>query len=191
MANYFTSATRFACSGLALLAGLAALPLGAADAPVNRMRSAAAIQPHQAPGGATLWVDPSDWTWVRSDREDTVVFVYKTGLAQARLVVSDKPIETAAMKADLLERLRKIDPEPKLLFEETRRINGVDYLCLQVEVENENKKRALFYGVVHGTQNGSHELFTIMGADVLSYYYADMTELLDGLQLPGGEETQP
>ncbi|MBI1358440.1 MAG: hypothetical protein GC160_29235 [Acidobacteria bacterium] len=178
---------RFVYSSLVALAALSA-PLAAEDELPNRMRSAAAIQPHQAPGGATVWVDPTDWTWVRSDREDTVVFVYKTGLAQARLVVSDQPAKPETMKEDLLARLTKLDPEPKLLFEEQRRVNGVDYLCVQVEVQSQDKKRVVFYGLAHGDEKGSYEFFTIMGADALSVYYQDMTEMLDGLQIPGSTE---
>ncbi len=130
MAKYSPSATRFACNLVAALLLLLApsAALGQEEVPADRVRAADATAPMKAPGGATLWVNPAQWNWVKSDRENTIVFMHATGMAQARLVVTEQPGTNRELLDGLLTRLKKIDPEPELLFEETRRINGEDML---------------------------------------------------------------
>jgi hypothetical protein len=191
MEKYSMLATKFILS--ALLA-IAAAPAFAAPAdeppPANRQRSPEATQPHEGPGGSTIWVDPTEWTWVKSDSANTLVLVYKTGMAQVRLVADDKPVEQEKLLDGLLERLKKVDPEPKLLFQETRRINGVDMLCVQVKV-SDGKRDVVYYGVAHGNENGSIELFTVTWEGLLGGYYEDLTQAIEGLELAGKAGTQP
>lgn len=184
MAKYSPSATKFACSLLAAFLLAPVLTLGAEEKePINRVRSAEAVQPHEGPGGATMWIDPSKWTWVKSDSADAIVFVYQTGMAQARLVANQEPASNEELLEGLLARLEKIDPEPELLFQEKRRINGVDMLCVQVKV-NDGKREVVYYGVARGGESGSFELFTVTWAGLLGGYYEDLTKIIEGLELP-------
>ena len=191
MEKYSTLATKFILSAVLGLTAAALVAAPAEEAPPpNRQRSAEAIQPHKGPGGATIWVDPSEWTWVKSDSKNTLVLVYKTGMAQVRLVADDKPVEADHLLEGLLERLKKVDPEPELLFQETRRINGVDMLCVQVKV-SDGKRDVVYYGVARGDEKGSIELFTVTWEGLLGGYYEDLTQAIEGLELAGNAETQP
>ncbi len=184
MANYLPSATKFACSLLAAL--LLAPTLMRADEdkePPNRVRGAEATQAHRGPKGATIWVDPIKWTWVKSDSEETLAFLYQTGFAQARLLVGDEATDNQTLLANLLDRLGKVGSEPEVLFQEPRRINGVDMLCVQVRVVNDDRK-VIYYGVIRGDETGSYELFTITWEELLGPYYEELTKVIEGLELP-------
>lgn len=184
MANYSLSATRFACSLLAaLLLAPVAMRADEEKELANRVRGADATQAHRGPKGATIWVDPTKWTWVKSDKEDTLAFLYQTGFAQARLLVGDEATDNQTLLANLLDRLGKVGSEPEILFQEPRRINGVDMLCVQVRVVNDDRK-VIYYGVIRGDETGSYELFTITWEELLGPYYDELTKVIEGLELP-------
>ena len=191
MAKYSPSATKFACSLLAALLLAPALVLADEEKElVNRVRGAQATQALKGPGGATVWFNPTKWNWVKSDNEDTLAFVYHTGFAQARLVASDEPTTNEKLLENLLERLSKVGPEPELLFQEPRRINGVDMLCVQIRVTNDERK-IVYYGVLRGSDSGSYELFTITWEELLGTYYQELTNMIEGLELPPTATAQP
>ncbi len=184
MAKYSTLATRFACSLLAaLLLAPAALHADDDKELVNRVRSEEATKSYTSLNGATIWINPAKWTWVKSDNEDTLAFLYQTGFAQARLLVGNEPTSNDELLANLLKRLGKVDSEPEVLFQEPRRINGVDMLCVQIRVVNDDRN-VVYYGVIRGDQAGSYEMFAVTWEELLGPYYDELTKVIEGLELP-------
>lgn len=191
MANYSRSAMKSVYSLLAaLLLASGAMAADESKAPPEHARGPEALQPHEGADGATLWLNPADWTWVKSDNADSKVFVFRTGLAQVRLLSNDEPSTNEALLEGLLERLRKIDPEPDLRFQEVRRVNGVDMLCVQVSVSDQ-KRNVVYYGLLHGDADGSTELFAVTWLELLGNYYEDLTLALDGLEVSAAAEEKP
>ena len=167
-----------------LLAAAAVLAISAfaqSEAPVHA-RSTEATQPRPLPGGAgTLWMNPLAWNWVQSGRDDTVVFIHTNGAVQARAIVSQPAKPTDEMLVATLERVRRLDPKARLLFEEPRTVNGEPMLCAQIVVhEGDPHKETVFYGYLHQGEERSTELFAIAPRAALGELYIELTALLDG-----------
>ena len=156
-----------------------------APPPAAHARDVTATQARPAPGGdpAVLWMNPAAWTWVKSPREDTDIYLHQTGRAQARLIVSREGRTPEDQLAETLERVRKLDPDAHVVFEETRIVNGETMLCVQVVVSDEAEGEVVYYGYLYGSEERSVQLFTIARRAALAKLYPELTSLLNGLEV--------
>lgn len=172
---------------VAILATAALLPAGAAaqggGPPPVHTRGPDATQARPLPRGGVLWTNPLVWNWVQSGREDTLVLIHAGGEAQTRAIVSEPARPSREMLDATLERVRRLDPKARLMFEEPRRVNGAPVLCVQLVVfEGDPQKETVFYGYLHAGESRSTEIFTIAPRLALGEMYAELTALLDGFE---------
>ena len=164
--------------GLLLSAGA----LWAAEEKPVHTKSEAATQAHTSKdGAASLWLDPFKWTWVKSNREDTKIFVYQTGTVQARFITLDEPSPPLRQLEDTLARIQEGDPTARVVFTEERVVNGADVLCVQIDTALTDEARAIYYGYLFADEEHTVQLFTIAEKNTLAARFADLTELLNGL----------
>lgn len=167
---------------LALALGVA---LGAADLPEHAKNDLAAQAHTSADGSAALWLNPSKWTWVQSTHEDAKTFIYHTGLAQARFIAKTEGLTPERQLEDTLARIRKNDPAARLIFNERRKVNGAEMLCIQIETSLSDESKAIYYGYLYGDQERSIQAFVVTPQPAMSLHFRHYTDLLDGLVVQG------
>ncbi|MCB1020120.1 MAG: hypothetical protein KDC27_09330 [Acidobacteria bacterium] len=152
--------------------------------PAEYAKDAEATQPRPGPlGFSTLWMNPLEWTWVNSGREDTEIYFHHEGGAQARMMSKAEGKEPRQQLEETLERLRKLDPEARVTFEEERKVNGAPLLCVQIVVGEQQDKTVVYYGYLYGDEARTVQLFTIAAQADLPQLYVDLTSLLNGLEI--------
>ncbi|MEZ5364685.1 MAG: hypothetical protein R2748_20695 [Bryobacterales bacterium] len=152
--------------------------------PAEYAKDAEATQPRPGPlGFSTLWMNPLEWTWVNSGRDDTEIYFHHEGSAQARMISKAEGKPPKEQLEETLERLRKIDPEARVSFEEDRKLNGAPMLCVQIVVGEKDDKPVVYYGYLYGDDTRTVQLFTIAAQAYLPALYVDLTSLLNGLQI--------
>ena len=164
---------------------LFALTLLGADAPKHVKSPTASQAFTSAQGAAAVWVDPAKWTRVQSTQENVRTFMFYTGQAQARLITSNESRTPDVQLEETLERIRKNDPEARVVFSEPRNVNDVDLLCVQIETALTEDTKAIYFGYLFGDSERTVQLFVVTEQSVLSRFFKDFTVLLDGLVVEG------
>ena len=155
-----------------------------ADQLANREKAAGAIQRHAVlDGKAALWVDPALWTRVLSSRDDTLIFIHREAAAHGRIIFVEEGKSAEAQARDVLDRIRGLSPEAKVIFQEPRRVNGAEVYCFQIEAPRTKLSAMVYYGYLYGNERISVQAVAIVSRRNLGAYYVDITEFLDGLEI--------
>jgi hypothetical protein len=88
----------------------------------------------------------------------------------------------ANLKRIALENMREVAPDARVVFEQTRRVNGLEVLCLKVAATMQGIPLT-YYGYYHSSDAGTIQLLTYTGNTLLPEFEADFTEFLNGLAL--------
>ena len=159
--------------------------------PAEHVKDTEATQARPAPGGeATLWMNPLKWTWVKSDREDTSIYLHHSGRAQARLIVLPEGRKPEEQLTETLERIRKVEPTAHVGFEEPRIVNGAPMLCVQIILGDSPEKEVVYYAYLYGDDRRGVQLFTIAQRSAMTDLYVELTSLLNGLEIAQGAGAQ-
>ena len=134
-------------------------------------------------GAATLWMDPVLWTRVLSARKDTLIFIHKDAEAHGRMIFKSEGKPAQAQTQEVLERVQKVSPEAKFIFEEPRKVNGIDVHCFQIEAPRGDASPMIYYGYVYGDERISIQVFGLVERASLGKYYLDLTGFLNGLEI--------
>ncbi len=169
-----------------LTAVLLCAPL-AGERPEHVKSETAAKAYPTADGSAALWVDPKKWFWVKSNREDTTTLIHHTTEAQVRLIAVAGGEPPEVQLEETLERVRKTDPEARIVFTEERIVNGSEMLCVQIEAAFDEESKGLYYGYLYGDDERSVQVFVVAARGTVSRRFADFSELLNGLVVEGPE----
>jgi len=165
------------------LIALAAVTLPSTWAQGHQKPSTAGRPNQVLDGAATLWMDPTRWTGVLSAREDTLIFIHQDSVAHGRLIFKPEGKPAEAQAQEILERVRKVSPAAKFIFEEPRKVNGVDVHCFQIEAPQGGGSPMIYYGYVYGDERISIQVFGLVELANLGKYYLDLTGFLNGLEI--------
>jgi hypothetical protein len=86
------------------------------------------------------------------------------------------------LKELALENAVSAAPDAKIVFEETRTVNGKEILCLKIEGSVKGIPFR-YFGYYHGGKNGSIQVITFTGTQIFGKYEQDFLEFLNGLQI--------
>jgi hypothetical protein len=134
-------------------------------------------------GGFSVWYDDSKWIKSpRTDDEGRIEFRLKRGDAYAVAIVEELGIPTATLKEIALENAKGAAPDAKVVFEETRTVNGKEVACMKIEGTIKGISFR-YYGYYYGGKKGSIQLLTYTGTEIFPKYEQDFLEFLNGLEI--------
>lgn len=134
-------------------------------------------------GGFSVWYD--DTKWIQSaqpDEEGRIEFRLKRGDGYGIVIVEELGMPTSTLKELALENAVSAAPDAKIVFEETRTVNGKEILCLKIEGSVKGIPFR-YFGYYHGGKNGSIQVITFTGTQIFGKYEQDFLEFLNGLQI--------
>jgi hypothetical protein len=144
---------------------------------------------YKAPhGGFSIWYDETKWAMTpKADDEGRIEFRLKRGDGYAVAIIEELGMPSSTLKEIALENAKGAAPDAKLVFEETRTINGKEVLCMKMEGSVKGIPFR-YYGYYYGGKAGSIQLLTFTGTQIFSKYEDDFLEFLNGLQV---DESKP
>jgi hypothetical protein len=135
-------------------------------------------------GGFSVWYDDTKWLKASQppDAEGRTEFKLKRGDGYAIVIVEELGMPTSTLKELVLENARSAAPDTKIVFEESRTVNGKEVLCLKMEgsIKGINFR---YFGYYHGGKNGSIQVITYTATQLFAKYEQDFLEFLNGLQI--------
>ena len=135
-------------------------------------------------GNCGIWVDESKWKVdANSANEDfEFQFVHTNSDGYAGVIVERISMPVNALKEVVLENVKKLDPNAKLVSEEKRQVNGNEVLSLIVELTSHQIPFTFHYYLYAG-KAGSIQVVTWTGTNLFDEYKQDFTNFLNGLEL--------
>lgn len=153
-----------------------------AASPMNKPPGAKAVHKAQY-GGFSVWYDDTKWILSeRNDEEGRTEFRLKRGDGFAVVINDELGMPTATLKEIAFENAKSAAPDAKIVFEETRKVNGKEVLCLKMEGTLKGIPFR-YYGYYYGGKTGSLQLITYTGTQLFEKYERDFLEFLNGLQV--------
>lgn len=129
-----------------------------------------------------VWMDPKTWTFAKGVEGEAAEFDFeKKGEDLYGMLITEKlqiPIET--LKTVAIENARDAAPDIKLIQEEYRMVNGIKVLMMQMSGTIQGM-RFTYYGYYYSNENGTIQLLTYTGENLLPGYLNDIETFINGL----------
>lgn len=129
-----------------------------------------------------IWIDPKAWGFVKGTENDAYEYQFeKKGDELYALLISEKmqiPIET--LKEIAVENAKSVAPDIEVVKEEYRKVNGKQVLMMQMSGTIQGV-RFTYYGYYFSNSNGTIQLLTYTGENLLDDYLKDIELFLNGL----------
>ncbi|HEU4431844.1 MAG TPA: hypothetical protein VFR51_00520 [Pyrinomonadaceae bacterium] len=147
-------------------------------------RAANAKSVYKAPhGGFSIWYDDSKWILApKADEEGRIEFRLKRGDGYAVAIIEELGMPSSTLKEIALENAKSAAADTRIVFEETRTVNGKEVLCMKMEGSVKGIPFR-YYGYYYGGKAGSIQLLTFTGTQIFAKYEQDFLEFLNGLQI--------
>jgi hypothetical protein len=133
--------------------------------------------------GFGIWYDEAKWQlspkFVEPGRTE---FNLRRGDGYAIAIVEEIEIPISSLKKIALENAKEADPEAKIVFEETRVVNGKEVLCMRID-GTMSQIPFRFYGYYYGGKQGTIQLLTYTGQSLFQKYEQDFLDFLNGLEI--------
>lgn len=126
-----------------------------------------------------IWYDPSKWTQKRSDASKTF-FEYKDGDLYAMIIAERIGMTMEGLKEIAVKNALAAAPDAKVIFEETRTVNGNKVLCMRIEGTIKSIQ-FFYYGYYYTGKPGTIQVITYTSRNLFSEYQSEMADFLNGL----------
>lgn len=122
--------------------------------------------------------------WIQEEKPDNpdaeVMFEHKDGDVYGAVIFERTAIPVNALKKIALANMTEGDGHPKILREETRKVDGVDTIRLTVEVDVDEVPLT-FHNAYYSGPAGSIQVLTWTGRNLFDEMKPEMEKFLDGL----------
>ena len=135
-------------------------------------------------GGMALFVDPAKWRQAPSEDPAKISFRHATGEAYGMVVAERLAIPLARLKEIAISNAREAAPDVRVSFEESRRVNELEVLAMQMEGTIQGIPFT-YYGYYYSGPQGSVQLLTYTGSNLFVEYKPEFEDFLNGL-VPSG-----
>jgi len=135
-------------------------------------------------GTFTLSLVPDAWTQLEKSINPLAEVGFKNGEGDvyAMVVAERLQVPLPALKKSVLDNMKRVDPESKVLLDEKRTVNGLEMRCLTVEAAVQ--EIPLTYHIyLYAGDEGSIQLMTWTGRKLFKESKADMEALLNGFEV--------
>lgn len=130
----------------------------------------------------SIWINPKKWAFQKSDPNDASEFEFTLKNEEAHgMLISEKieiPLQT--LKQIAFENAKEAAPDIQIVKEEYRTINNTKMLCMQMEGTIQGITFT-YFGYYFANENGTLQFLTYTSKNLLSTYYEEMENLLNGL----------
>lgn len=134
-------------------------------------------------GAFGLWYDVAKWQLnTKSDEPGRTEFNLRRGDGYGVVIVEELEIPLPSLKKIALDNVKDSDPNAKIVFEETRVVNGKDVLCMKIEGTMEQIPFK-FYGYYYSGKQGTIQLLAFTGQVLFEKYERDFLDFLNGLEI--------
>lgn len=132
-------------------------------------------------GAMAIYVDPAKWK-KQPDTEDVTktTFHHASGEAYGMIVAERLAIPLQRLKEIAIANARSAAPDAKVVFEESRRVNDVDVLVMQMEGTIQGIAFT-YYGYYYSGPQGSLQVLTYTGTNLFAEYKPVFEEFLNGV----------
>jgi hypothetical protein len=134
-------------------------------------------------GNYVLWVDESKWRLDKKDGEPGwQTYTHKNGDGYAMAITERVSIPLPTLRKIAIDNARESAPDVKVTFEETRRVNGLEVLCMRMTGTIRGIQFA-YYGYYHSNDRGTIQLLTYTAKNLFPEFQHDFTDFLNGLTM--------
>ncbi len=129
-----------------------------------------------------IWINPKKWSFIKGEENDAFEYQFqKKGDDLYAILISEKmqiPIET--LKEIAVENAKSVASDIKIIKEEYRNVNGIQVLMMQMSGTIQGV-RFTYYGYYYSNSNGTIQLLTYTGENLIDDYLNDIELYLNGL----------
>lgn len=130
----------------------------------------------------SLKYNPKKWKQLPSNQEGHFQFSYSSGEGYAVVVPELLPIPTDSFPEIALATAQSTDPNAAIIFQEKRRVNGVDVWFIKTETTY-NRRAVIYCGYYYGGKHSSVQVLTYTTKELLPKYERDFIEFLNGFSV--------
>jgi len=127
----------------------------------------------------TLWMDPEVWTQEKGGDPNRLGFAHKKGDAYAIVIAERISMPMDSLKEIAVSNAKDAAPDVRVVFEETRTVNGVKLLCMKM-AGTIQKIPFVYFGYYYAGKAGSLQVLTYTGENLFDEYKADFLDFLNG-----------
>ena len=162
---------------LARGAAQAATPSGGLTRPATATKT---VDIHA--GSTRLSYDPTRWTPEPSTDRSRMTFQHTDGDGYALVIRERLQMSLDALKDIALNNAIQAAPDAKIVFEESRVVNGAPVLCLIIEGTTSGIAFT-YYGYYYSGKSGIVQIVTYTGQNLFEEYKPDFENFLNGFEV--------
>jgi len=135
-------------------------------------------------GKFTLTLVPDAWARLEKSINPLAEVSFKNdaGDVYAMVVAERLQVPLPALKKAVLDNMKRVDSESKVLLDEKRTVNGLAVVCLTVEA-NVQEIPLTYHVYLYSGDEGSIQLMTWTGRKLFQESKADMEAFLNGFEV--------
>lgn len=134
-------------------------------------------------GNFSLWYDETKWQLSPKATEPGMTnFNLKRGDGYGVFIVEEIGMPIASLKKIALSNAKEVAPDAKVVFEETRVVNGKELVCMKIEGTIEEIPFR-FYGYYYAGKEGTVQLLAFTGQSLFEKYEQDFLAFINGLEI--------
>lgn len=130
-----------------------------------------------------IWINSKKWSFSRPSDETSSAeydFKLKGEDAYAMLITERIEVPLKNLKQIALQNATNVAPDIKIVFEEIRKVNKKEVLCLQMEGTIQGIK-FVYFGYYYSDEDGTLQLITYTSNNLFKKYKTDLEAFLNGL----------
>lgn len=133
-------------------------------------------------GTTRLSYDPARWTPEASTDRTRMMFQHVDGDGYALVIRERLQMSLDALKEVALSNAMQAAPDARIVFEESRVVNGTKLLCLIIEGTTSGVAFT-YYGYYYSGKPGIVQLVTYTGQNLFEEYKPDFENFLNGFEV--------
>ena len=137
-------------------------------------------------GSTRLSYDPARWTAEPGTDRTKMTFQHVDGDGYALVIRERLQMSLDALKEIALNNAVQAAPDARIVFEESRVVNGAPVLCLMIEGTTSGIAFT-YYGYYYSGKSGIVQIVTYTGQNLFEEYKPEFENFLNGFEVVSGQ----
>ena len=150
------------------------------NSPPERSTAPSAPGTLQINRNISLKYDPDRWRQTAPEQEGQLTLAHSSGEAHAIVIVERIGVPIDSVRDIALANAQSVDPQAAIIFQQQRRINGVEFRFLKIEAERNSVPMA-YWGCFYGGPFGTVQVVAYTAKSRLPEFEKEFTDLLNGI----------
>jgi chemotaxis protein histidine kinase CheA len=136
-------------------------------------------------GRVSVWINPAKWklSTYRSNPEAELEFVNTSGDAYAFVIAEKLVIPPDTIPSVALSNAQAAAPDARLVFQDRRRVNGREVVCLQIEGTVQQAVPFTYLGYYYSDPSGTVQVVTSTTQQAFAANQGELTDFLNGVEI--------